>query len=240
MSLPSSAPSPVATDTHDPEFDLLTWFEVNKKMLSAVLTATILAVVVTMFIRYRRDAAEADGNRALLAVSGGTTASSSAYLDVARNHAGTRAAERANLLAAGLLFTEGKNSEARALFDTVAAAAPNGPSAGTALLGVASTWTAEGKSQEALAAYQRVITSFPGEVAANRARLAKARLHEAAGQSEQALALYDEVARDPSSGMAIQSAFQARTQLLQKHPELAKPAPTNSMKAPALPAVPAK
>jgi tetratricopeptide (TPR) repeat protein len=193
-----------------------------------------------MFVRYRRDAAEAEGNRALLAVSGGTTPTSSAYLDVAHQHAGTRAAERANLLAAGLLFTEGKPAEARALFDKVAADAPTGPSAAVALLGVASSWSAEGKSPEALAAYQRVIAEFPGDVSANRARLAKARLHEAAGQPAQALALYEEVARDPISGMAVQSAFQARTQLLQKHPELVKPAATNAMKAPSFPAAPAK
>lgn len=232
MSLPSPTVAPETAEPQGPEFDFLTWFEVNKKLLSALLTVVIVAVVASMFLRYRKESTEAEANKALIALSGGTNSpSSAAYLEVARAHAGTRAAERANLLAASQLFTEGKFAESRALFDRIVSDFPNSPTVPTALLGVAGCLSAEGKTQDAVAAYQRVITSFPTDANALRARTAKARLHESAGQFEQALGLYDEIIRDPSGGTAMQSAFQARARILQKHPELDKSASTNSVKA---------
>lgn len=236
MSLPSPIAAPEMPETQGPEFDFLTWFEVNKKRLSLLLAVVVVLVVGGIFIRDRHNAAEAEANRALLTLSSSTNATGAAYVEVARTHAGTRAAERAKLLGAGQLYTEGKYAEARALFDAVASEFPNSPTVGTALLGVAGSFSAEGKSQDAIAAYQRVITAFPGDAVAQRARLSKARLHEVAGQFDQALALYEEVAKDPAGGFAMQSAFQAKAKLLQTHPELNKSAATNAVKAALAPA----
>ncbi len=236
MSLPSPTATPEMPETQGPEFDFLTWFEVNKKRLSILLVVVVVAVVSGIFIRDRRDAAEAEANRALLTIANSTNVTSTAYVEVARSHPGTRAAERAKLLGAGQLYTEGKYAEARALFEGVASEFPNSPTVGTALLGVAGSLSAEGKNQDAITAYQRVITAFGGDAVGQRARLSKARLHELAGQFDQALALYEEVAKDPSGGFAMQSAFQAKSKLLQKHPELDKSAATNAVKAPAAPA----
>jgi cbb3-type cytochrome oxidase subunit 3 len=77
--------APETAEPQGPEFDFLTWFEVNKKLLSLLLTIVIVAVVASMFLRYRKDAAEAEANKALIAVSGGTApATSAAYLEVAQ------------------------------------------------------------------------------------------------------------------------------------------------------------
>jgi TolA-binding protein len=241
---PSSFPT-LPAGTSEPDFDLITWLEVNKKTLLAVLAALVLATVVTMFVRWQHTNAEAEANRALLAATiketPGAAADSATLLKIADEHAGTRAAERARLLAATQLFAEGKPAEARAQFEKFNADYPDSSLAGTAALGIASSFDAENKSAEAVAAYQRVIGSFGTEPVAAQARLAKALLHEAANQPEQALALYDELAKSPTAGAEAQAAMVARARLLQKHPELDKPAVmTNNVKvaAPAAAKVP--
>ena len=241
MSQTSPTAAPEMPETQGPEFDFLTWFEVNKKLLSILLGVVVVAVVAGMFIRDRRAAAELAANQAVISLSSATNTTSAAYLEVARTHKGTRAAERATLLAAGQRYSEGKYAEARGLFESVASEFPNSPTVATALLGVAGSLAAEGKSQDAITAYQRVITAFPGDAVSLRARLSKAHLLEAANQFDQALALYEEVTKDPTAGIAMQSAYQSRAKLLQKHPELDKSASaTNAVKAPAAPVKPSK
>jgi tetratricopeptide (TPR) repeat protein len=229
--------SPDAPENAAPEFDLLTWFEVNKKIIAAAFAALVLAVITMMIVRYNRDRAEAEAGRALLAATTLATPeaklSSQALLLVADSHHGTHASEHARLLAAGQLFAEGKYAEAQAQFARFNTDYPDSLLAGTAALGIASVLDAQGKSAEAIAAYQRVIGSFGTESVAIQAKLAKAALHEAAQQSAEALALYDDLLRTAAS----QPVMAARARLLQQHPELEKPMATNAPVAPAAKAV---
>ncbi len=242
MSSPSPSSFPTLPEgTSEPQFDLLTWLEVNKKLLAGAAAAVVVAVVATMFVRYQREQTEVAADRALLAVtSSGTSEAavpSAKYLEVAAAHSGTRAAERARILAAGRLFAEGKPADARAQFEKFAADFPDSPLAGTAALGIASALDAENKSTDAIAAYQRVIGTYGTESVASQARLAKARLHEAANQPELALALYDDITKSATAASAVQPAMAARAALLQKHPELDKPSTlTNSVKVAPAPA----
>ena len=241
MSSTTVTPSPAAPEPSAPEFDFLTWFEVNKKILVAALAALVLAVITVMIVRWNRDHAEADASQALLVASTPATPeaalSSQALLQVAEAHRGTHAAERARLLAAGQLFSEGKYAEAQTQFERFNADFPENPLAATATLGIASALDAQGKTADAIAAYQRVIGSFAGDPAAVQAKFAKAGLHEANHQSAEALAIYDDLLRTAGS----QQVLLARGRLLQLHPELDKPA-TNAPVVPATPkaATPAK
>lgn len=233
MSSTTATPSPTTPEKSEPEFDFLTWFEVNKKLLAATLAALVLAVITVMVVRWNRDREEAEASRALLAASTPATpeakVSSQALLQLAEAHRGTHAAERARLLAAGHLFAEGKYAEAQTQFERFGADFPDSALAGTASLGVASALDAQNKTNEAIAAYQRVIGSFGTEAVAIQAKLAKAGLLEANRQSAEALALYDDLLRTAGS----QQVLLARARLLQLHPELDKPV-TNTPAAKAI------
>jgi predicted negative regulator of RcsB-dependent stress response len=227
-----ATPGPAVPHAAEPEFDLLTWLEINRKPLLIALSALAVGAVVLMVVRHQKRDAEVGADTALLALvppkapgDAATPPKAEDLLKLAETHSGTRAAERARLLAAGRLYADGKPAEARAQFEQFERDYPESVFAGTAALGVATALDAENKTNEALAAYQRVIGSFSTEPVAAQARLAKARLHESAGQFPQALAIYDELGRTASgSGMTMQLAAMARAQLLQAHPELDKPA----------------
>lgn len=226
---PTAAPGP-APEQDGPQVDLLTWLELNRKPLLVGLAVVCVVVVGTMIAKHNRQQAEIAASSALLQLVPPTSAGDAVtapkaadLLKLAEDQSGYAAATRARFLAAGRLYTEGKYAEARAQFEQVEQAAPEGSLAAGAALGVAAAWDAENKTTEALAAYQRVITSFKDEPAAAHAKLNKARLHEAAGQFKEALGLYDELGRSQNSLFALQSAMMARAQLLTAHPELDKP-----------------
>lgn len=239
MSSPSVSQSPIAPENPGPEFDFLTWFEVNKKVIVTVVAAIVAAVIAGMIVNWRRGQNEADAGQALHAATAGGTLNSQALLQVAATHSGTHAAERARVMAAGQLFAEGKYAEAQAQFEKFAADFADSPLQPAAALGIASSLDAQGKSAEAIAAYQRVITGFSTDAVAGQARLAKARLHEIANQPAQALALYDEGLKDPTA-LGRERFVLARARLLQQHPELEKPATPAPVAAPAAATPPAK
>jgi tetratricopeptide (TPR) repeat protein len=233
MSSPTVSPSPLTPENHGPEFDFLTWFEVNKRTISTVVAAVVAAVIAYMIVSWRRGQSETAASRALHAATATEAAiNSQALLQVAAGHAGTHAAERARLLAAGQLFAEGKYAEAQSEFAKFSADFAASPLVPTAALGVASALDAQNKTTEAIAAYQTVISSYGTDAVAGQARVAKARLLEAANQPAQALALYDEALRD-SASLSRERVVLSRARLLQQHPELDKPLTTNAVAAPA-------
>jgi tetratricopeptide (TPR) repeat protein len=220
--------------------EALTWLEVNKKRL-AIGAVVLLAVGFGIYVfNYLSEQKEVNASAALLELrptgpsTNQTPVPSSDYLKVAKEHQGTAAAERAQLLAAGALFTEGKYADARAQFDNVIRSYPSSAWAGEAAFGIAASLEAEGKRDEALTAYQRVTTTYGSEPVATPSRMAIARIYEAKGQFDQALKQYEDITRAASAsamGMGMsktaQEAFMAREELLKKHPELA-PKPTNA------------
>ena len=240
MSSPTVSSAPIAPEAPGREFDFLTWFEVNKQVIVTGLAVVVAAVVAGMIVSWRRGQSEANAGHALhVATMTEGAITSQALLQVAADHSGTHAAERARLMAAGQLFAEAKYGEAQAQFEKFAADFGNSPLLPSAVLGIASALDAQNKSAEAIAAYQRVITSYGTDAVANQARLAKARLHEAANQPAQALALYDEALKDQTA-FGRERVVLARAQLLQKHPELEKPATPAAVAMPAVATPPAK
>jgi TolA-binding protein len=223
-------------EEQQPEADLsiafLTWFEENKRLIAIGFGLVSAAVVVGIVNRNIKDSAERSANAAMFAVlaPGAKSVSADALAKVAADHSGTKAAERAQLLAAAQLFEEGRHADAQKAFEAFDASYPDSALASTAVLGIAAALDAQNKTAEAISAYAAFISRFQDDALLTDARLSKARVHEAVGQFKEALALYDELGRGGFNA-AAQDAALRRANLLQAHPELA-PAPqvlTNSV-----------
>lgn len=212
--------------------EAMTWFEVNKKRLgigAAVLLVVGFGVYVFQHMGHQNEVKASAALIALRApVNAGTNQvpiTAAQYMKVAQDFAGTDAAERAELLAAGALFSEGKYAESHAAFDKFLRDHPASEWAWEAAYGVASGLEAQGKQEEAVAAYQRVVTTYGGEPAAQQAKLALARIYEAKGKPEEALKIYEDLSKAAGGGMSMssQQAMVGRERILKKNPQLAKP-----------------
>jgi predicted negative regulator of RcsB-dependent stress response len=221
-------------------YNFLAWLDRNRK---AVLLGTliVLAVVVgAAVMSWKRGQNELAASRALfalppvVAMRDQARPSPEAYLEVARQHSNTSAADRALLLGAGLLFEQGRFADAQAKFEQFLNENPDSPYQSQAALGVAASLEGQGRAEQAIARYREVITRYPNEPAAPQAKLNLARIY-AANQPEEALRLYDELIRPPgTAGFNAWSneAAERRRRLVQQHPELAAaaaPAPASPL-----------
>ncbi|MEW6307352.1 MAG: tetratricopeptide repeat protein, partial [Verrucomicrobiota bacterium] len=159
--------------------ELLTWLETHKKHLVVTGLAIVAAAFAHTAWKHFDLQKEQEASEALLKLdrgplAGGKEAEPKAadYLKVATDYAGTSAAQRAQLLAAGALVEEGKYDEARAKFDEFAAQYPNGPLTPVAALGSAGCLDVKGETDKAMAAYKQVITAYANHSVAGQARIA--------------------------------------------------------------------
>jgi tetratricopeptide (TPR) repeat protein len=210
-------------------YDFLAWLEVNKKRLIQLAAVLIVIGFAVAVVRYVREQKELNASAELLALrpplNAGTNAvpiPASSFLNVASQFSGTEASERASLLAAGALFTEGKYAEAQTQFNKFLTDYSNSPWAGEAAYGVASCLEALNKQDEALTAYQNVVNRYGTLAVADEAKQSLARLYEAKKQPEQALKLYDELTRG-AAGRNNPELMMKRGQLLKQYPYLDRP-----------------
>ncbi len=213
--------SEVVKQAESLQFDLLTWYEVNKQAVFIGLGAIVVAAAgVILWKGQQRSKLEESSGELLAAVAANKEGAPLVELQkVIQAHPGTPAASQAALLAGKTLFAAGKFAEARAQFEAAANTAGNDDLTAAAQYGLAACWDAENKTAEALTAYQRVI-DFPGaRHLGGLARITKAQVHESLGQNKEALALYDAVLKTPTSSSAAE-ASQLRTELLRQHPEI--------------------
>ena len=211
-------------------YDFLAWLEVNKKRLAMAAAVLIVIGFGIAIVRYVREEKELHASAELLGLrpplNAGTNAvpvPASSFLDVVNQYAGTEASERASLLAAGALFTEGKYADAQTQFNKFLSEHSESPWAGEAAYGVASSLEAQNKSDEALTAYQNVVNRYGTQAVADEAKQALARIYEAKKQPEQALKLYDELTRG-AAGRNNTDLMMKRSQLLKQYPYLDRPA----------------
>jgi predicted negative regulator of RcsB-dependent stress response len=210
-------------------YDLLAWLEANKKGVIAGLIAAIVIGFGVYIYSYNADQKELAASDALLKLRtsvGGVDVTNppapAEYLRVAEAYPGTSAAERAVLLAASALFTQGKYADAQTEFTKFLRDRPQSPFAASAAYGVAASEEAQGKADEALTGYQNLSVRYPNSSVLEDAKLATARLYEAKKQPEQALRVYDELLKSPGMGSASSEAMMRKEDLLARHPELAK------------------
>ena len=181
---------PTATTT--PDIDFLAWLEVNKKRLAQV--GALVLVVGFGVWTYRTMAAQKEtaASAELLRLQMSTSLAdqptsppSSAYTDIVQKHPGSRASERALLLAGEAAFTEQKFPEAQGLFDRFLKEYPESSLIASAAYGVAASLESQNKSAEAMTAYQDVVTRHSGSSVVVQAKLSLARLNEAGNKADE-------------------------------------------------------
>jgi TolA-binding protein len=220
--------------------EALAWLEVNKKRLAIGAVLLLVLGFGAYVVNYMAEQKEQKASAALIDLHQPISTNeppipATAFLKVNEQYAGTAAAERALILAAGAYFTEGKYTEAQNTFDRLIKEKPGSKWAPDAKFGVAASLESQGKRDEALTAYKETMTQYSSSAVANEARLAMARIYEAKNQPAEALKLYDELTHGGIMSMRSQDAMMRRSQLLKKHPELDKPATnaiTSSIPAP--------
>ena len=221
----------------DRMLELLAWVEVNKKQLLYGLVGALLLGLGFYIFNYSRHQRELSANAALFALDKlpegrerAAHAAAADYFTVAKDFSGTRAAERALLLGAGVLFAEKEFGKAQEKFEQFLSEYPASPSASTAAYGVAACHDAKNDVDKAMEGYQRVITSYSTAPEVTQAKLALALLHEVKTQPDSALKVYDDLLRKPSVWNS--EANMRREMLLAKYPHLAVPAAPPVFKAP--------
>lgn len=212
-------------------YEFLAWLEVNKKRVITGITIVLALIVVVYVYLYFREQTELSASRALMALRPAAGASEAAtspaptdLLKVTESYPSTSAGERALLLAAGSLFSEGKYAEAQTQFERFQRDHAGSLLTPIAALGIAASLDALDKVDAAMGAYQAVANQYPDDPAAVRARLGMATLHEVKKQPEQALKIYEDLSKQPGAGTAVMEAMHQKERLLRQFPQLA---PTN-------------
>ena len=178
------------------------WFETNKKPALAGVGIVVALGLIIWFVSWRHDETQIAAGNALSdvaaragAAQGGRSDTANAFLGIASAYPNSSAGARALWLAAGMLFTDGKYTEAQAQFEKFAREYHDSPYMGEALLGIAASLDAQNKSDAATAAYKDLIDHHPTEVVVPQAKFSLARLYEAQNKPELARDLYQDVER---------------------------------------------
>ena len=133
------------TTKESADFDsFLAWLHFNRKPVAIGAAVLVAVAVIFAIYTWKKNQNELDANAALFALptlvgASGRTAEVRAedFQKVAGEFPKTRAAERADLIAAGVLFTEGKYADAEKQFAKFLSERPESPLRAQAALGVA-------------------------------------------------------------------------------------------------------
>lgn len=199
---------------------LLGWLGRNKNQLLAALL--ILAVLAIGFAWYswQQTTREQEAATALIGLRGTMDKQgvyhltpATEFVMLADNFRGTKAANRALLLAGAAFFREGKYPEARAQFERFLSENPRDELAIYARYGVAICAEAMGKLQEAAEILEAIVKAPDANPVQPRAKLALARIHRATGKTDQARGLYEELYRAEGASLIGYQAEQALDEL---------------------------
>jgi tetratricopeptide (TPR) repeat protein len=210
---------------------VLGWLHTHRKRL--VIGVVVVAVIGLAwgFIAWKKAQDETDANAQIFAIplEGGPRSvppSPLPLLDLAKEYPGTPAGEYAQLLAAGLLFNQGKYPEASRQFSEFIENHPESALIPQAKVGVAACLEAQGKTTEAINQYHDIILIYPSEMSiVSPAKLTLARLYQEDNKPQLAFNYYAELARMLSQNPYDPWASEARERaqiLVAKYPELLK------------------
>jgi predicted negative regulator of RcsB-dependent stress response len=207
---------------------ILAWLDQNKKRVGLITGAVVLAVGLIALIFYYQSQKEVRASEALSNVRKPFNPSvpappetAQAFLKVARDFEGTKAAGRALLEAASLLYAEGSYTNAETQYRRFLNEYPDSPFLPQGMLGLASTLDAEGKTTDARDKYEELRRRFPSDSVIDETKLALARIYERDKPAE-AFKLYNElVALGSQSGVGSEAGMRM-ADLVEKHPELTK------------------
>jgi len=213
---------------------LLAWFEEHKKQVAIGAGVVVAAIFIGMIIVQQQARKEQSASEALSDVRGLFSAAASpagtleALSKVASGHEGTKAAARALLIGAGLLFSEAKSAadyaEAEKHFTQITREYPDSAWAAQAHLGIAASLAAQGKAADATAKYEEVNRRYANAPIFDQSRLSLAKLYEAS-KPEDAFKLYEDLIKAHPGGQGSVFAMEAamrQDDMLKAKPELAK------------------
>ena len=224
------------TQKTEPLYEFLAWLEVNKKRVAIGGGAALAVIGIITTVAWYKNQQEFVASEALSAiripyspaeaVPAGTTEK---LQQLSAQYSGTAAALRAELIRAGLLFTEGKHAEAQAAFEAYQRNHPESQWVQDAVFGIAVSLDAQNKVPEAIARYEDFTRRYPTDPNADQSRLHLASLFEKSGKPAQAMEQYEKITKAAAAAQGAYSPATAEAQerlraLLAKNPQLA-PAP---------------
>ncbi len=206
----------------------LTWIEVNKRLLlGAGAGAVALIVLVAVFIQYQAGK-ETSASHALsevrlpfnpsVATDPGTAEK---LFKVATDHKGTKAAARALIMSAGVLFTDREFARSQERFNALLQEYPECPWVADAHLGVAASLEAQGKTDDAIKKYEDLRKRFATAPIADDVKLALGRLYEKTDPTN-AFKLYEDLIKSGPNSASASEASLFQEAMIKRNPELAK------------------
>ena len=224
-------------------FDLVAWAYANRKQLITVLGVILAVIVLVAGYRYYTENHEQEASYALSRIRPAASqaeVASPAYADsyakIAVDYSGTKAAERALMMAAGLHFEAERYDAARSNFDKLLMQYSTSPLAPLAMVGIATCLEASGKTAEAATKYEEIIKRPGSDAQIAQCKASLARCYLALNRPADALNLYRDLTRGGRNDTFTSEAPIQIHEILEKYPELAKPATpaTNALSVPSV------
>ena len=230
------------TQKTEPLYEFLAWLEVNKKRVAIGGTAALVVIGTIVTVTWYKNQQEFVASEALSAIhipyspaEAVPPGTAEKLQQLAAQYSGTAAALRAELIRAGLLYTDGKYAEAQAAFEAYQRNHPESQWVQDAVFGIAVSLDAQNKVPEAIARYEDFTRRYPTDPNADQSRLHLASLLEKSGNPAKALEQYEKITKSAAATQGGYSPAMAEAQerqraLLAKNPQLAPPAaPTPKM-----------
>lgn len=225
----SQPPQPAPQDS---VVSLLAWLEVHKKRLLIGAGIALVVICVTMILIQQQAEKERSASAALSdvrlpfsAAAALTAGTAEALAKVASEHAGSKAAARALLLSAGVLFSEAKSpadyAAAEKRFAQISQDYPESPWNPQAAIGVAASLKAQGKAADATAKYEEISKRYANSSVIGEAKLALAKLYETP-KPEEAFKLYEELLKDHPNTVLSMEATMREDDLVKANPAVKK------------------
>lgn len=216
-------------------YDVLGWFETNKKRVAIAVGALLAAALVAGLFVWQKGQKEQSAEHALSSVYVPFSPSEpypagtgDKFAKVADEYSGTKAAHKARIRAATAYFSENNYPKAMEQFEKVLSQHADSDYVPQAVFGIAATLEAQAKTTEAIAKYKEFSEKYPTDAAAEQAKLNMARLYEQTKQP----ALAHDVLKKMTEGVAAftpaaSEAHERMRALETAHPELRPPPPMN-------------
>ncbi len=218
-------------------YDILGWFETNKKTVTIGAVAVVVVGLVVGLWVWQASQQAVEGEEALAAVrmpfsplEAAQPGTADALVKVAQDYSDTPAAAKALLRAGTVYFADGNYAKAREQFDAYLRSPGETPWVPQAVFGVAASLDAENKVPEAITKYKDFTERYSGDPSVDQARLNLARLYESTGQAQPALEILSKMMSPQTGGSPSAAEAQERIKgLLAKFPSLM---PTNANPTP--------
>ena len=226
MEIETSQPTPQAPSSG--MIGLLAWVEVNKKRLVIGGTVAIVLIAILSLVIQQQSRREINASKALSDIripfnpsQPAPAGTAEALLKLSDDYSGTKAAVRALLISASVLYGDKRYDEAQKRYEKLLKDYPASPWVADATLGIAASLDAQSKTNEAINKFDEIRKRYATSPAAEDAKLGLARLYEEQ-KPEDSFKLYDDLTKTSAgTSLAAEAAFR-KEELERKHPELAK------------------